>query len=139
MADENTTSVLSVEEGGTTRIADDVIAQIAALAVRDVEGVSSMNASFVEGIVNRLGRQNAAQGVRVNHDGESISIALSVVARYPVPIPKTVAEMRNRVYKDLEALAGLHPTAVDIYVEGLQLPEDATAAAPDVTAQPAES
>ena len=65
MSEEKKTSteVSKVEaEGGRIIFADEVVATIAALAVSDVDGVSSLSGGVVEGITEMLGKKERNQG-----------------------------------------------------------------------------
>ena len=63
---------------GQIKIADDVIAVIAALAATEVEGVDSMAGNITHELIRKLGMKNLQKGVRIELAGEDVSCALSL-------------------------------------------------------------
>lgn len=100
---------LLLDERGTTRIADTVIAQVVAREALATPGVSA---------VARGGAVRAAAGggVTVAVDGHRVSLHLSLVVTLGSVIPDVVAGVRARVVDVLERLIGLEAVAIDITV-----------------------
>ena len=51
---------------GEVKIADEVVAIIAALAATEVEGVASMAGNITNDLIARLGMKNLSRGVKVD-------------------------------------------------------------------------
>ena len=51
---------------GEVKIADEVVAIIAALAATEVEGVASMAGNITNELISRLGMKNLSKGVKVD-------------------------------------------------------------------------
>ena len=64
---------------GEVKIADEVVAIIAALAATEVEGVASMAGNITNELISRLGMKNLSKGVKVDvlEGVVTVSLALS--------------------------------------------------------------
>ncbi|MGH8908513.1 MAG: Asp23/Gls24 family envelope stress response protein [Egibacteraceae bacterium] len=132
-------AVLSGERG-TTSIADSVVAKIASLAVREVEGVSGVGGALsgaMGQVVSRIrGREHATQGVGVEVGTTQAAIDVTLRVSYPVPIPQVAGQVRENVIDRVETLTGLEVVEVNIAVIGLDFPGEADDEAP-APAEPA--
>ena len=131
-------------ESGSTWIADQIVAKIAAAAAREVDGVEDLRGGGMRrGWVRASDRgRGGAAGIRIE-DGRA-SIDLRLVVRDGAAIPAVVDAVRARVTERVEHGTGLTVTKVDIGVvdvvpapEPDPAPEPAAADAPEAEA-PAE-
>ena len=133
-------------ESGSTWIADQIVAKIAAAAAREVDGVEDLRSGSIRrGWVRASDRgRGGAAGVRIE-DGRA-SIDLRLVVRDGAAIPAVVDAVRARVTERVQHGTGLTVTKVDIGVvdvvpapepEPDPAPEPAAADAPEAEA-PAE-
>ena len=74
---------------GSVKIADDVVAMIAALAATEVEGVSSMVGNITHELMNKMGYKNIARGVKVEVFNKKVKVDISVNIEYGYNIPTT--------------------------------------------------
>lgn len=113
-------------ERGATSIADSVVAKIASLAVREVEGVAGVGGTLsgaMGQVVSRIrGREHATQGVGVEVGTTQAAIDLTLRVSYPVPIPQVASQVRENVIDRVETLTGLEVVEVNIAVIGLEFP-----------------
>lgn len=101
--------------GGTTRIADGIVAKTAAWAARGVDGVEDLRGGVPRrGWVRSSDRRGGGASVRV--EGAEASISLRLVVREGVAIPRVVDEVRARVIDRVEFSTGLRVSAVDVHV-----------------------
>jgi uncharacterized alkaline shock family protein YloU len=99
---------------GRVRVADDVIASIAATAAAEVDGVAGVDASHRAGRV-LPGRPHA--GVRVEVTGEDrLRLELSLRVEEGTAIPPAATEVQSRVAEALKRMLGLEVDAVDVVV-----------------------
>ena len=75
---------------GEVKIADEVVAIIAALAATEVEGVASMAGNITNELISRLGMKNLSKGVKVDvlEGVVTVSLALNMKYKYffrPLP------------------------------------------------------
>lgn len=61
---------LQAESTGTVRIADDVVAMIAALAATEVEGIAAMAGNLTNELLSRVGVRGLSRGARVEVSGK---------------------------------------------------------------------
>jgi uncharacterized alkaline shock family protein YloU len=122
-------------ERGSTSIADSVVAKIASLAVREVEGVAGVGGALsgaMGQVVSRIrGREHATQGVGVEVGTSQAAIDVTLRVSYPVPIPQVTTQVRENVIDRVESLTGLEVVEVNIAVIGLDFPgEDEDSSSP---------
>ena len=103
-------------ESGSTWIADQIVAKIAAAAAREVDGVEDLRGGSIRrGWVRASDRgRGGAAGVRIE-DGRA-SIDLRLVVRDGAAIPAVVDAVRARVTERVQHGTGLTVTKVDIGV-----------------------
>jgi len=127
-------TTLQAERGRTT-IANGVVAKIAGLAAREVEGVhdlvSTSLGQTVAGIaraVTRTGGQD--HGVSVEVGQREAAVDLRLIAEYGVNIPSVADEVRRNVTHRVESMTGLTVKEVNISVVDLYFPGETQEAAP---------
>lgn len=63
---------------GEVKIADEVVAIIAALAATEVEGVASMAGNITNELIGKLGMKNLSKGVKVDDTGRYCDCILGI-------------------------------------------------------------
>ena len=102
------------------KIADDVVAVIAGVAVSEVPGVAEMAGGFAGGITEVLsGKKNLAKGIKVEVGEKDTKIDVNVIVEYGVRIPDVAFEIQNRVKKAVETMTGLIVVEVNVHVQGV--------------------
>lgn len=102
------------------KIADDVVAVIAGVAVSEVSGVSEMAGGFAGGITEVLsGKKNLAKGIKVEVLEKETKIDVNIIVEYGVRIPDVAFEIQNRVKKAVETMTGLKVLEVNVHVQGV--------------------
>lgn len=108
------------KENNEIKIADDVVAVIAGVAVSEVPGVSSMAGGFAGGISEVLsGKKNLAKGIKVEVLNKEAKIDVNIVVEYGTRIPDVAFEIQNRVKKAVETMTGLKVLEVNVHVQGV--------------------
>ena len=103
------------------KIADDVVAVIAGIAVSEVKGVSGMSGGFAGGITEVFsGKKNLAKGIKVEMDDKDTKIDVNIIVEYGTRIPDVAFEIQNRVKKSVETMTGLRVVAVNVHVQGVK-------------------
>ena len=103
------------------KIADDVVAVIAGIAVSEVKGVSGMSGGFAGGITEVFsGKKNLAKGIKVEMDDKDTKIDVNIIVEYGTRIPDVAFEIQNRVKKSVETMTGLKVVAVNVHVQGVK-------------------
>ncbi len=102
------------------KIADDVVAVIAGVAVSEVPGVAEMAGGFAGGITEVLsGKKNLAKGIKVEVLEKETKIDVNIIVEYGVRIPDVAFEIQNRVKKAVETMTGLKVVEVNVHVQGV--------------------
>ena len=111
---------LSDNDTNEIRIADDVVAVIAGVAVSEVAGVAEMAGGFAGGITEVLsGKKNLAKGIKVEVGDKETKIDVNIIVEYGVRIPDVAFEIQNRVKKAVESMTGLKVEEVNVHVQGV--------------------
>ncbi len=124
--EENKEEILEIaenEEGANNgiKIANDVVAVIAGVAVSEVQGVASMSGGFAGGITEVLsGKKNLSKGIKVDADEKEVKIDVNIIVEYGTRIPDVAFEIQNRVKKSVESMTGLKVAAVNVHVQGVK-------------------
>ncbi|MGE5454868.1 MAG: Asp23/Gls24 family envelope stress response protein [Methylocystaceae bacterium] len=106
-------------EYGAIKIADEVVSVIAGLAASEVDGVAAMSGGWGANLGEMLGKKNLAKGVKVEVDGESVTIEAFVVIQFGFPIPRVAAGVQQSVKQAVESMTGLNVSAVNVHVSGV--------------------
>ena len=116
---DNAEIALQSEEN-EIKIADDVVATRAGIAVSEVPGVYEMAGGFAGGITEVLsGKKNLAKGIKVEVGEKDTKIDVNVIVEYGVRIPDVAFEIQNRVKKAVQSMTGLSVIEVNVHVHGV--------------------
>ena len=117
--EENTNSADEI------KIADDVVAVIAGVAVSEVPGVAGMAGGFAGGISEVFsGKKNLAKGIKVEVGEKETKIDVNIIVEYGTRIPDVAFEIQNRVKTAVEGMTGLKVVAVNVHVQGVKTEKD---------------
>ncbi|MCH5248637.1 MAG: Asp23/Gls24 family envelope stress response protein [Lachnospiraceae bacterium] len=121
---KNTLELNEDEKLGSVKIADDVVAMIAALAATEVEGVAAMSGNVTNELLSMVGVKNIAKGVRVEVLSKKVRIDLAIMIEYGYNIPATCQRVQTRVKNSVENMTGLDVTDVNIRIAGVKVSKD---------------
>ena len=123
---EETTEIKEIEEKNDgIKIANDVVAVIAGVAISEVPGVASMSGGFAGGITEVLsGKKNLSKGIKVDADEKDVKIDVNIIVEYGSRIPDIAFEIQNRVKKSVENMTGLKVSEVNVHVQGVKTEKD---------------
>jgi len=110
---------VSTQSDENIKIADDVVASIAGVAVSEVQGVYSM----AGGISEIFSKKGLAKGIKVEVGEKETKIDVSIIVEYGVRIPDVAFEIQNRVKKAVETMTGLNVSSVNIHIQGINIAE----------------
>ena len=103
------------------KIANDVVAVIAGVAVSEVQGVAGMAGGFAGGISEVFsGKKNLSKGIKVDTDEKEVKIDVNIIVEYGARIPDVAFEIQNRVKKSVENMTGLKVAEVNVHVQGVK-------------------
>ena len=95
------------EKAGTVKIADDVVAMIAALAATEVDGVAAMAGNLTNEV-----------------SGKKVKLGLAVTMEYGYNIPATCQRVQMKVKSAIENMTGLEVTDVNIRIAGINVTKE---------------
>ena len=121
---KNTFVLQENEEIGSVKIADDVVAMIAALAATEVEGVAAMSGNMTNEFLSRVGVRNAAKGTRVEVIQKKVKVDLAITIEYGFNIPATCQRVQTKVKNAVENMTGLEVTDVNIRIAGINVAKE---------------
>lgn len=120
---------LATEQGKTT-IADSVVARIAGIAAREVDGVRGLvpygTGQAIAGLTQRItgGDDTRSQMVRVEVGAREAAVDLRMTVDYGVSIPQVAEGVRRSIINRVQAMTGLIVKEVNIDVSDLYFPDD---------------
>ena len=106
---------------GEIKIADEVVAIIAALAATEVEGVASMAGNITNELIGKLGMKNLSKGVKVDVLEGIVTVSLALNLKYNYSIVEVSARVQEQVKNAIENMTGLEVADVNIKVAGVEM------------------
>ena len=106
---------------GEIKIADEVVAIIAALAATEVEGVASMAGNMTNELIGKLGMKNLSKGVKVDVLEGIVTVSLALNLKYNYSIVEVSARVQEKVKNAIENMTGLEVADVNIKVAGVEM------------------
>ena len=113
---------ISLANNNAIKIADDVVAVIAGVAVSEIPGVANMAGGFAGGITEVLsGKKNMAKGIKVDVGEKDTKIDVNIIVEYGTRIPDVAYEIQTKVKKAVETMTGLKVVEVNVHVQGVNI------------------
>ena len=122
--ERNTYTIHQDPNLGEVKIADEVVAIIAALAATEVEGVASMAGNITNDLIARLGMKNLSRGVKVDVLEGIVTVSLALVLKYGYNIMDVSAKIQEKVKAAVEIMTGLTVADVNIRIAGVDMGEE---------------
>lgn len=118
-----TDKVIAESIKGDRSMTQGFVAQYAAEAALQIDGVSELVPSFAVALKEKAGIVHEGKGIRVvfdESDHDNVSITVYPVVFYGKIIPEVAWEIQERVKHDVERFTGLNVETVDVYVCGVK-------------------
>lgn len=106
---------------GEVKIADEVVAIIAALAATEVEGVASMAGNITNELISRLGMKNLSKGVKVDVLEGVVTVSLTLNLKYNYSVVEVSGKVQEKVKNAIENMTRLEVADVNIKVAGVEM------------------
>ena len=106
---------------GEVKIADEVVAIIAALAATEVDGVASMAGNITNEVIGKLGIKNLSKGVKVDVLEGVVTVSLALNLKYDYSIMEVTKKVQENVKNAVENMTGLEVADVNIKVAGVEM------------------
>lgn len=122
MAD-NKEYLVQTLENGTVMISEEVVASIASIAVREVDGVYGLSVSASFDISNILGKKNLRRGIRVEIKDEGVIIGCNLVVKLGVAVMDVAKAVQEGIADQVYSMTGVRPAKVNVNVCGIAVPK----------------
>ena len=119
--ERNTYTIQNDASLGEVKIADEVVAIIAALAATEVEGGASMSGNITNEVIGRLGIKNLSKGVKVDVLEGVVTVSLALNLKYNYNIMDVTGKVQEKVKNAVENMTGLEVADVNIKVAGVEM------------------
>ena len=112
------------DEFGEVQISDEVVASIAALTAKEVDGVNSTAGTITNEIVGKFGVKNLAKGVKAVIDGDDVMIDMNINMEYGYSIMKTCSMLQEKVAQTVNNMTGLNVVEVNVRIAGVAIDKE---------------
>lgn len=104
---------------GEIRIADNVVAVVAGVAVEEVSDVSVRSGGLYQDLAKKI--QGGMKGINVSILDGRVTIDLRISVRYGVPIHHACNTLQKKVKATVEHITGLFVEAINVRVDTIEL------------------
>ena len=119
--EKNTYTIQNEASLGEVKIADEVVAIIAALAATEVEGVASMAGNITNEVIGKLGIKNLSKGAKVDVLEGVVTVSLALNIKHNYSIVDVTGKVQEKVKNAVENMTGLEVADVNIKVAGVEM------------------
>lgn len=113
-----------VDDYGSVKISEEVVAIISGIAATDVPGVAGMSGGIAGGIAEILGRKNLSKGVKVEVGEKEAAIDLYIIVEFGARIPEVAWDIQEKVKDSVQTMTGLNVVEVNIHVQGVNFDKE---------------
>ncbi len=112
--------LVQAQEMGNVLISEEVVASIAALAVREIEGVYGLSTTANFDISNILGKKNLRKGIKVNFgENNEMEISCNLIVQIGCAVMEVAKSVQEAIASEVEAMTGAKPSRVNVNVCGV--------------------
>jgi len=111
-----------VDEDGRITISEEVIAAIARIAAEKVDGIARSTGG-TGGIRSFFGGEDLSPSIKTELVEEGVHVEIRIVVEYGYPVHEVAQGIQTNVQRDIERLAGVAVTGVDVYVRKVVPPQ----------------
>jgi uncharacterized alkaline shock family protein YloU len=109
-----------MEPAGAVRVANEVIASIAAMAARDVDGVAGLDEASARHFGDWIKRETAHRGVRVVLDPERrIHLQVFLTVQAAAVLREVAVRVQDQVIEAVERMLALDVAEVNVFVSSI--------------------
>lgn len=95
---------------------DQVLAKIAAITTREVNGILSMSGSFFSGLRESLGGTDVTKGVSVDTDKNDVIVNLELVMEYGQSAPQIFEQLKEKIAEKVRFMTGMTVVETNVRV-----------------------
>ena len=112
---------------GLTTVADQVVAKVAGLAIKEIPGVYDLvnsAARALGALRSKVGAsESITQGISVEIGQTQTALDVVLIVEYPYPVHEVADKVREAIFSAIEGLVGLEVTEVNIKVTDVHVPD----------------
>jgi len=116
-----------VDEDGRITIAEDVIASIARIAAEKVDGIAQSSGGSSGGLRSIFGGEDIAPNIKTELADDTARLELRIAVEYGYPVHEVAQGVQKNVQSDIEKMAGVTVSSIDVYVKKVVPPHTHTA------------
>ena len=116
------------KDGNTVQIAEDVIASIAAMSMKDIKGVYAVGTGMKNGIMEKLGWEDLAKGVTVEVLEDGVIVDVVITVNFDKKIMEVSKEIQDKIQTTIKDMTDMDVIAVNVRVAGVNEVPEAQAA-----------
>jgi len=106
-----------VDEDGRITISEDVIASIARIATEKIDGIARPTGGVSGGIKSIFGGEDVSPNIKTELTEDGVHLELRIAVEYGYPVHEVAQGIQVNVQKDIEEMAGVKVTGIDVYVK----------------------
>ncbi|MCR4590784.1 MAG: Asp23/Gls24 family envelope stress response protein [Lachnospiraceae bacterium] len=114
-------TLLNTDIRGDVKIADDVVAQIAAIAAEEVEGVGVSAGNLGSTLMAYVGVKKNEKKVRAEVVENIVHVEMTITVLYGYNIPEVSRMVQEKVKAAIENMTGLSVTDIDVRVSAIDM------------------
>ena len=111
--------LVQTEENGSVMISEEVIASIAAVALREVEGVFGLSTGPSLDIGGILGKSNFRKGIVVEFVEDGFEISCNLVVKMGSAVMTVAKAVQEAISEEVTNMTGTRPIRVNVNVSGI--------------------
>lgn len=104
---------------GDIRIADDVIASIAAIAISEIDGASLSPSFSAADFRELIGKNRLGRGIKIRFTEEGVTLDVQLQVRYGIVVADLAKTVQDAVANAVESMTALHVVGVNVNVVGV--------------------
>jgi len=106
-----------VDGDGRITIAEEVIASIAQIATEKVDGIAHPSNGSSGGLRSLFGGEDIAPNIKTELTESDVRLELRIAVEYGYPVHEVAQGVQQNVQQDIEQLAGITVSAIDVFVK----------------------
>ena len=110
------------DEDGKITISEDVVSSIARIAAEKVDGIARPAGGMSGGLKSIFGGEDLSPNIKTELSETGVHVEMKIAVEYGYPVHEVAQGIQGNVEKDIEELAGVKVTGVDIYVKKVVSP-----------------
>ena len=112
MEEERKISVITDQQTGKVKIADEVVAVIADLAISDVKGILTLG--------GRKGKRSYGKGIGVRIDGNDVYCDVALVLKQGFKVKQVALPVQQKIKASIENMLEMNVKEANVCIVGIQ-------------------